>query len=125
MNLDMVKGFKTGGRKKSQDDADASIQLTIYSGAYTSETGSPPSEVRLDTAVQTKTKAYRDVVSSQREPADFVALANRINAISGAIDAGMFPPTSPTNWWCSARFCGYHATCPFVNPRRRSGAQND
>lgn len=122
---DRVTDFKTGGKRKSQDEADASVQLTVYAGAYKIATGNLPSEVRLDVAVQSKTKTFRDVVSSQREAADFQALANRINVVSAAIDTGLFPPTTPGAWWCSARFCGYHATCPFVNPRRRAGAQND
>lgn len=124
-DADRVTDFKTGGKKKSQDEADGSVQLTVYAGAYKVATGKLPSEVRLDVAIQSKTKTYRDVVTSHREPADFQALANRINVVSAAIDAGLFPPTTAGAWWCSAKFCGYHATCPFVNPRRRAGAQND
>lgn len=122
---DRVTDFKTGGKRKSQSDADDSVQLTIYSGAFAARTGRLPSEVRLDTAVDTKTKSYRDVVTSSRDEKDFDALAARINVVTAAIEGGAFPPATPGAWWCSARWCGYHATCPFVNPSRGRRSQND
>lgn len=120
-----VTDFKTGGRRKSQEDADGSVQLTVYAAAFQVETGSPPSEVRLDTAVKTKTKMYRDVITSTRDADDFAALASRINVVTDAIDRGSFPPATPGAWWCSSRFCGYYSTCPFINPKRGRAAQND
>jgi len=118
-----VVDFKTSGRKKSQSDADHSTQLTIYAAAHKRETGEDASEVRLDTIVKTKTKTSRDVVSSTRGPVDFTALANRLNVITSAIQAGNFAPAMPGAWWCGSRWCGYWATCPFVNSEREEMAQ--
>lgn len=120
-----VVDFKTAGRKKSQSDADDSVQLSVYAAAFQGRTGKPPAEVRLDCVVQTKTKTTRDVVVSQRTEADFVALANRINATSAAIQSGIFPPTTPGAWWCGPRFCGYFSTCPFVNSERQALAERN
>jgi hypothetical protein len=117
---DRVTDFKTSGRSKNQADADTSLQLTIYAAAFHAVIGRPPSEVRLDTLVELKKETKRQVLATSREEADMVALANRINAVSKAIDAGIFTPAVPGSWWCSARWCGYHATCPFVNPNSRA-----
>jgi hypothetical protein len=120
-----VIDFKTAGKKKSQADADDSVQLTVYAAAYQRLTGAPPSELRLDSVVQTKTKTDRQVVSTDRGPDDFNALANRINVVTSSIESGSFPPATPGAWWCGPRFCGYHATCPFVNSNRSRKEQGD
>lgn len=117
---DRVVDFKTAGRKKSQDEADVSTQLTVYAAAFVREHNTPPSELRLDCVVQTKTRTTRQVVTTQRDSADFAALAARINAVTQAIAAGSFPPALPGTWWCSDRFCGYWRTCPFVNSERKA-----
>jgi putative RecB family exonuclease len=122
-NLDRVTDFKTAGRKKNQADADDSVQLTTYAAAFHAHTGRQPSEVRLDSVIQTKTKTDRQVITSQRGGADFSALAHRINAVTRAIDAGNFTPTAPGSWWCSARWCGYWSTCKYVNSERKSLAE--
>ena len=116
---DRVVDFKTAGKKKSQGAADNSTQLTIYAAAHKSATGRDASEVRLDTVVRTKTKTSRSVVTSTRDDADFGALANRINAVTGSIDAGTFTPAVPGSWWCGPKWCGYWDTCPFVNSERK------
>lgn len=118
-----VVDFKTAKRSKSQADLDGSIQLTIYAALYAAEIGRPADFVALDTIVQTKKETKRQLLLGERDEADFRALANRINAVQKGIDAGSFPPAAPGSWNCSAKWCGYHATCPFVNAGR--GSQGD
>jgi hypothetical protein len=120
-----VTDFKTSGRSKSQSEADTSVQLTIYAAGYHALLGRPPAEVRLDTAVQTKTGTRRQVLASSRDSGDFQALANRINAFNYAVQAGSFPPASPGAWNCSQKWCGFWHTCPYVNPRAGQRSQND
>lgn len=120
---DRVTDFKTGSRKKNQDDADGSVQLSIYDAAFRAEMGRAPSEVRLDTIVGQKTKTDRQVLVSHRDDNDFSALANRINVVTSMIQAGIFAPASPGSWWCSPRWCGYWSTCKFVNSERRALSQ--
>ena len=116
-----VTDFKTAARKKSEGEVHSSIQLTIYAAAYRIDTGEPCEEVRFD--VLTKTKVpQRQVLRSSRTVADFQALINRVNVTLGAINAGSFPPASPGSWCCSPRWCGYWATCPYVNHERRDAA---
>jgi hypothetical protein len=118
-----VVDFKTSGKKKAQSEVDNSVQLTVYAAAYQRLTGHIPSEVRLDTVVRTKTRCDRQVLSSQRTGADFNALANRINVIVQAIEAGSFTPAAPGSWCCSPKWCGYWSECPFVNSERRDAAE--
>lgn len=118
-----VVDFKTAKRSKSQSDADGSIQLTIYAALYAAETGRQADFVSLDSIIQTKKETKRQVLLSDRDEADFRALANRINAVQKGIDAGSFPPAAPGSWNCSEKWCGYYRTCPFVNAGR--GSQGD
>jgi hypothetical protein len=122
-DLRRVTDLKSAGKSKSQADADNSVQLTIYAAGHHAITGNPPTEVRLDTIVTTKTKTYRNVVSSDRGMPDFTALANRVEAVNKGIDAGVFAPATPGAWWCGPRWCGYWSTCPFVNSQRAAMAQ--
>jgi hypothetical protein len=109
-----VVDLKTSGKAKSQDECDRSAQLTYYAAAHRVLTGELASEVRLEVLVKSK-NPKRVVLASTRGPADFAALANRINAASAAIQAGVFLPADPGNWMCSPRWCGYYRTCPYVN----------
>lgn len=118
-----VVDFKTAGRRKAQDEADSSTQLTVYAAAFQHMTGTPPADIRLDCVVQSKTKTVRQVVTTKRDTADFTALAHRINAVTQAVAAGSFPPSLPGTWWCSPKFCGYWNTCPYVNSERKALAQ--
>ena len=114
-----VVDHKTAGKRKSQADVDGSIQLTYYAAAHLAFTGQPTSEVRLEVLIGKKSGAERQVLASQRDTRDFAALAARINAVNAAIESGNFPPASSSAWWCSSRFCGYHATCPYVRKERK------
>lgn len=119
-DLRRVIDLKSAGRSKAQADADSSVQLTVYAAGHHALTGEPPTEVRLDTIVTTKTKTYRNVVSSDRGPDDFRALANRIETVVNGIEKGVFPPAPPGSWQCTAKWCGYFSTCPYVNASRGS-----
>lgn len=120
-----VVDFKTAGKSKSQSEADASIQLTTYAAAYHVHQGEPPSLVQLDVLVSGKKGVKRQVLESRRGVADFTALANRINAVAAAIDAGIFPPAPPGAWQCSPRWCGYWNSCAYINSERAALAEGD
>lgn len=117
---DAVIDFKTAKRSKPKDEADTSVQLTIYAACFRQETGKSPSFVALDSVIQTAKETKRQLLVSKRDEADFRALAHRINAVQQQIDAGSFPPAPAGSWQCSARYCYFHSTCRFVNPGRHS-----
>lgn len=118
-----VTDFKTASKKKSQSDADDSVQLSVYAAAFHARMGMPPQLVQLDAIVKTKRTTVRQVVSSTRDVHDLSALAHRINAVTSAIQAGSFPPATPGAWWCTPKFCGYWSTCPYVNSHRSALAE--
>jgi hypothetical protein len=117
-----VVDFKTAARKPSAEAADSSTQLTIYAAAFHVDTGTTPEEVRLDVVTKTKTPA-RHVVRSRRTPTDMQVLLNRVNVTLDSLNKGSFPPASPGAWCCSPKWCGYWATCPYVNSERRQAAE--
>lgn len=121
---DRITDFKTAAKKKPKDDADKSIQLTVYSAMFQVDHGRPSTECRFDTVTKTKTPA-RQVLISHRTQADYVALLARVNATLAVIDAGVFVPASPGDWICNPRWCGYWASCPYVNSERQEKAKDE
>lgn len=117
-----VIDLKTAEKSKSQADADSSTQLTTYSVMHKILTQNPPSELRLEVLVNTKTPKRQTLVTT-RDDRDISALAARLEAVTDGIGKGVFAPAPNGAWWCSGRWCGYHASCPFVNPGR--SAQGD
>ncbi len=113
----IVTDIKTANKRKNQEEADNSVQLTLYAASHRIETGRDPAEVRLDVLVKNKTPV-RQVVSSHRGRADYQALVNRVKAVLQGIKSGNFSPATPGAWWCGAKWCGYYSTCPYVNHER-------
>jgi RecB family exonuclease len=112
-----VTDLKTGVKSKPKDAADTSLQLTAYHVMVASLTGTPPTELRLDTVLDQKRGCKRQVLSTTREHRDIRVLANRINALNAMIASGSFPPTDPSAWWCSKRWCGYAGMCKYHSGR--------
>lgn len=104
-----IRDTKTSGKSPAEDAADKSIQLTAYHLDSTLR-GAPPDFVALDFLVKAKTPKYVERRST-RTASDHNALLRRIEVASTAIRSGIFPPTDPTNWWCSAKWCGYYSRC--------------
>ena len=116
-NRHRVVDVKTGVKSKPKDAADISLQLTSYAVLVKYHTGIAPSELRLDSVLDQKRGCKRQVLETTRTERDFVALANRINALNNMIATGSFPPTDPSAWWCSKRWCGYAGMCKYHSGR--------
>lgn len=117
-----ITDFKSTTKAPSQKDADQSIQLTAYHLAWGTKTRLPPSELRIDAAIDGSTSQRREVLKTVRTAEHVNSLGARFSATNQAIEAGSFPPAAIGTWWCSARWCGYWSTCPFV---RGQSTQND
>jgi hypothetical protein len=117
----LVLDIKTAARAKTQQDVDESMQLSMYHLAYTARTGQPPAGVGLEVLVDTKTPKRQRLVSTRSER-DLGVLAQRVNAMVAGVEAGVFLPAAPGSWACSPKFCGFWATCPYVNSERRAAA---
>lgn len=109
-----VVDFKTSGKRKTQGEADQSVQLTFYAAGHRVLTGELPTELRLEVMVK-KGVPERQIVRTQRGPDDFAALAHRVNSVLQIIDNGVFMPAPPGSWYCSAKWCGFWPTCRYVN----------
>jgi len=114
-DADEMFDFKSG-KSTNQAAADSSRQLTWYSAAYKAHYGEMPSALGLIHLMRTKAETYH----TQRSQDDFDDLFRRVMMADKAIVAGDFIPCDNGNsqaWWCTPKFCGYHAKnggpCPF------------
>lgn len=117
-----IVDYKSTGRRKTQAEADRSIALTFYASAHRVETGLPASELRMEVLLKRR-QPERQLIVTDRTPADFRVLASRVNVMLAAIASGAFPPATPGAWWCGPKYCGYWPTCPYVNSERKALAE--
>ena len=98
-----IRDLKTGKRKPSLHDLEASLQATAYWEAVRQLGGEPRSTVVFDYLVQTKTPAAVSV-STERGPHRVRELIATVEGVTNAIEQGHVWP----NW--QSPFCG---SCPF------------
>lgn len=108
-----IRDTKTSHKSPSDGEAGRSLQLTAYALAVQVETGVYPRRGFLDYLVDTKVPK---AVSSEREFAatDFNPFLERVAQAHRAIEAGVFVPARPEDWWCSEKWCGYFPTCKYA-----------
>lgn len=111
-----IRDTKTANKTPPQADADNSIQLTMYGLAAKVIDGVAPGEFILDALVKTKTPKQVSLVTT-RTADDFQMLLRRVERAITVIEKGAFQPARTTDWWCSLKFCGYAANCPFYQKR--------
>lgn len=115
----MIRDTKTSKKKPADDAATRSQQLVAYHLRATID-GRPDKTVALDYLVKGR---HPSVVTLEAAPTgdDHNAFLRRFSAISHAIQSGSFPPTSPTSWACSQKWCGYWENhCEFGRRQRVS-----
>jgi hypothetical protein len=105
-----IRDTKTAAKAPSGDEAERSPQLSLY-WLEAHLRGKDP-EVVLDYLVKGK-KPRAVTLRARRTPLDAQRMLVWIEAASRQIEAGAFPPTDPSNWWCSAKWCGYYDRCAF------------
>jgi hypothetical protein len=115
-----VVDWKTTAQRKSQSEADYSLQLTAYALLYNKLTGQGyPDELRLEYLVDSKKRGpQRQMLRTYRGDSSVDALAARIETAKNLVKAGFFAPVEPGHWCCSPKWCGYWATCPYVDSER-------
>ena len=99
-----VVDYKVVAKTISKNEVDGNLQLTMYSHA----TGIP--RVRFDMFVKTKTPAVKSL-GSIRTSQDWKWAQRVFSDIGHAISKGVFPPTLPTEWSCTKKWCGYWHLC--------------
>lgn len=118
---DVIVDIKTSTKKKQQEEADMSLQLTSYALSHWARTGAPAVDLRMEVVVDSSKPAVQ-TLQTQRAEDDFEAYLRVVETVARGIEARVFPPAYgiPGAWWCSPRFCGYWATCPYVPKSRRN-----
>jgi PD-(D/E)XK nuclease superfamily protein len=111
-----IRDTKTSAKSPSRSAIDTSLQLTTYALAVHAHDGQIPDKVALDYLVRTPLKQRTSLVQleSTRTKEDFKPLLERIAAADRTIHAGLFTPAPADSWWCSAKWCAYHPTCPYA-----------
>jgi hypothetical protein len=126
--MDIVQGtrsiddLKTSGKTPRSTIADDSMQLTTYAMAdavLRGEEGrlaAPVEKVALHYLVRTPKKHDLKLVhlESTRRPEQFSPVLARLEALSRAINSGVFVPGSPNDWYCSRKYCPYWQICPYA-----------
>lgn len=112
-DLDRVADLKTGAKSKTQKEADTSEQLTFYALVFKALTRRLPTEVRLETLVDTKTPKRQPLVS-MRDQQDLEILVAHVDTMIKALAKEVFIPAQPNSWVCDPRYCGYFNTCKYV-----------
>jgi hypothetical protein len=109
-----IRDTKTSAKTPPVTIAETSDQLTAYALAVKAIDGTAPARVALDYLIDLKGGPKAVTVESVRDPADFDGFLRRTETAIRVIEAGAFMPAERDHWMCNARFCGYHATCPFA-----------
>ncbi len=104
--LDSIRDTKTKKATPPANQADISLQLTMYAMAVYAAHKVLPGQVALDYLVRTKTPKLAVRVST-RTREDFQPLIDRIGAATRAMESGIFMPANPDDWHCSAKYCAY------------------
>lgn len=100
-----IVDYKTG-KPKTQDDADESLQLSIYALAAKSMGFIPDSLVIVNLANCSS-------IESRRSEKELAAEARRVSDAAASIAAGNFDPNPDRH----CRFCSYRSLCPATELR--------
>lgn len=119
LDLEDDRGFihdtKTKTKKPPATQAATSQQLTMYEILYRAKNGKPSNGMLLETLVETQAgNKSVDVQATTRSDAAIGAFVGTMERAVEGIRKGVFVPTNPDNWCCSAKWCGYWNVCPYV-----------
>lgn len=107
---DGIRDNKTAAKSPTPDIVHSSVQLSAYALAHNILNEKPvaaPVEVGLDYLVDLKRGAKHVALESRRTVVDMQNFLRRVEIANQMIESGVFPPTNPTNWVCSEKWCGY------------------
>lgn len=90
------------------NDIRDSLQLAIYANI------NDVPDVRVDQLVKGRGKKFKPYFQTLGATVPAQASEHALEVVEGAakaIMAGVFPKTDPSNWWCSAQWCGQWHRC--------------
>lgn len=106
-----VRDTKTG-QPWDQDRADRSRQLTGYDLLHEAAYETKPARMAIDSIHETRTGWKATTLWTTRGPDDRARFLRTVEAVDGAVRAGVFLPPSEKSWKCSAKWCGHWNVCP-------------
>lgn len=106
-----VRDTKTAGKTPPADKADTSPQITMYALAVKVFQGEIP-PLAMDFLIKTKVPKSLTLETTRCEK-DFQILLRRLENMAEAVEKEVFTPTTPDNWSCAPRWCGYFTSCPY------------
>lgn len=119
---DTVRDLKVKARGMSQADADSDLQATSYLLAKRSE-GHPAPRFVFDQMVKVQAPEAKHVqpMPTTRTDAQLDAFVGRVYGIAAEIhwrlETDNWAGAAPGTWWCTAKWCGFHSTCPMGGAR--------
>lgn len=120
----LIYDHKTSGRRWPNSRADQELQPTAYYLAYQGLFGILPPKFTYDIAVKTK-NSYVYEVSTKRTERDIEDYKERLIVAEQMLDKEIFPKTTPDNWLCNPRYCGYYNHCMRGTPLSQLRLQED
>lgn len=108
-----VRDTKVRDREPAKDEADTSLQLSVYAMAVAHLDGQIPAKVALDVLIDREEYPYRKREST-RARHQFIIVEDRVDAAARAIQAGVFVPADPKDWRCSRAYCPYWEMCRYA-----------
>jgi CRISPR/Cas system-associated exonuclease Cas4 (RecB family) len=108
---EVIVDNKTSGKRKTQDEADGSLQLSLYAAVTQVDIQRLDVYVRPRLTKKGMGEAKLQEIHTMRTFRDIYWMQNIFSDIARAISTGVFPPTNPNNWTCSAKWCGYWEYC--------------
>lgn len=108
-----IRDTKAKGKSPAESEVHYSDQLTEYHLAVKVLDGVDVEEVTLDCVIDNKVPVAK-VYRSTRDADDHRVFLNRVERAAEIIEKGAYTPAQPTDWRCSAKWCGFFNTCKFA-----------
>jgi hypothetical protein len=114
-----VGDIKTTSLKWQENRIEKEIQPVFYSYVHEKETGIRPEFVyhiliaRRNKKGAPTSEGYQ-IQKLKPSMQHYKALFAKLELMIRMLKTGVFPPTNPTNWVCSPKWCGYWHTCEYV-----------
>lgn len=102
--VDTIVDNKVVGKAYTKAKVDSALQMSLYTHA----SGLP--RARYDMFIKTKVPKVTEILTSRNEQQIRWAIQTFVE-VGRAISAGVFPPTTPDNFLCNPRWCGYYGQC--------------
>jgi CRISPR/Cas system-associated exonuclease Cas4 (RecB family) len=103
---------KTYSKMPTQYAVDRSVQFSMYALWKKTVDGQNPGTLHMDVLLKTK-EPKAVAIPTTRGEKDYHEVLRRVDSAVKLIESGCFMPTSPDNWQCSRKFCGYFDICEY------------